>query len=78
MSWLLGLGLFIWSPKLYHQCKKEDWSKDLVSQFPTYEEYRKRGIGGVLLLHYELKSGVFEDRANGYAIVMFLDWRIPG
>lgn len=49
--------------KLYHQCKKEEWSKDLVSQFPTYEEYRKRGIGVVLLVDNQLVAG-----ASSYSV----------
>ena len=34
---------------LYHACRNEDWSKDLVSVYGDYEEYKKLGIGVVVL-----------------------------
>ena len=34
--------------RLYQMCKSEEWSADLVSQFPNYENYRKFGIGAVI------------------------------
>lgn len=49
--------------ELYHRCKEEDWSKDLVSQFPTYEEYKKMGIGVVLLVANQLAAG-----ASSYSV----------
>lgn len=49
--------------ELYHRCKEEDWSKDLVSQFPTYEEYKKMGMGVVLLVDNLLAAG-----ASSYSV----------
>lgn len=43
--------------ELYFKTMKADWSKDLCSQFPTYEGYRDRGIGVVALHEGELVSG---------------------
>ncbi len=37
---------------LYHQSKTESWSRDLCSQFPSYETYRAHGIG-FMVLHGE-------------------------
>ncbi len=30
---------------LYRQCLENDWSRDLVSQFPTYDDYKCLGLG---------------------------------
>lgn len=43
--------------KLYQMCKAEMWSADLVSQFPTYENYRKLGIGTVIRKENIIISG---------------------
>lgn len=32
----------------YHQCLANQWSKDLVSGFPTYEEFERLGLGYVV------------------------------
>lgn len=42
---------------LYHQCKAEAWSADLVSAFPSYENYRRLGIGVVISKDREILSG---------------------
>ena len=34
---------------LYHQIMQEKWSKDLCSQFPTYQDYDNLGLGYVTL-----------------------------
>lgn len=47
---------------LYHMCKSQAWSADLVSQFPTYEDYRRLGLGVVILKGQEVVSG-----ASSYA-----------
>lgn len=43
--------------KLYHQVKLEEWSKDLCSQFPAYEDYKSRGLGFVILHEGKVVSG---------------------
>lgn len=42
---------------LYHMCKSEAWSSDLVSQFSDYEHYRKFGIGVVICKETIILSG---------------------
>lgn len=42
---------------VYDEALKYDWSKDLVSQFPSWEEYEAHGIGVVVLFQGELVSG---------------------
>lgn len=34
---------------LYELCKKEPWSRDLVSQFPSWPSFQKLGVGLVVL-----------------------------
>lgn len=34
--------------RLYHLCRAEAWSADLVSQFSTYEKYQELGLGVVI------------------------------
>lgn len=43
--------------RLYQMCKSETWSRDLVSQFPTYELYRNLGIGAVICKNNMIISG---------------------
>lgn len=42
---------------LYQMCKAESWSADLVSQFPSYENYCKFGIGAVICKENIIISG---------------------
>jgi len=42
---------------LYHQCRAEAWSADLVSQFPNYEAYQKLGLGAVICQNNMIVSG---------------------
>ena len=46
----------------YKLCKSEAWSKDLVSQFSTYEKYRRLGIGVVIS-----KDGLIISGASSYS-----------
>lgn len=46
----------------YKLCKSEAWSKDLVSQFSTYEKYRRLGIGVVIS-----KDGLIISSASSYS-----------
>ncbi len=43
--------------RLYQLCKTEAWSTDLVSQFPSYEQYCKLGIGVVVCKDNLIVSG---------------------
>lgn len=42
---------------LYQMCRSESWSADLVSQFPSYEDYRRLGLGAVILKNNTIVSG---------------------
>lgn len=43
--------------RLYHICKSEQWSLDLVSQFKDYAEYEKWGLGVAALKDGKIVSG---------------------
>lgn len=43
--------------KLYWQCRNEEWSRDLVSQYEDYDKYCQLGIGVVILKNQEIVSG---------------------
>ncbi len=47
---------------LYEQCKSESWSCDLVSQFPTWEDFQNLGLGVVIL-----KDGIIVSGASSYS-----------
>ena len=48
--------------ELYELCWKNSWSQDLVSQYPTWETYRKLGLGVAVLRDATLAAG-----ASSYA-----------
>lgn len=52
---LLDEELFLW-------CKEQEWCEDWVSQYEDYEEYRKKGLGVVIL-----KDGVPVSGASSYS-----------
>lgn len=41
----------------YHQCLLEDWSRDFVSQFPSYEEFARLGLGVVAVKDGKMIAG---------------------
>lgn len=43
--------------RIYHMAGKEEWSSDLCSQFPTFADYRERGIGTAVLFDGMLAAG---------------------
>lgn len=48
--------------QLYHMCKSEPWSADLVSSFARYEDYSNLGLGAVIL-----KDNVIVSGASSYS-----------
>ena len=52
-----GYELRLIDQKLYDQCRQQEWSRDLVSQFPNYESYRQWGLGAAVLHGTELVCG---------------------
>lgn len=43
--------------ELYHKCLENGWSRDLVSNFPVYEDFSRLGLGFVILHKDEIVSG---------------------
>lgn len=41
----------------YYMCQKNEWSKDLVSQYKDYDMYKSLGLGAVVLMDEELVAG---------------------
>lgn len=42
---------------LFYKCRENAWSRDLISQYETYESYQKLGIGALILKDGEPVSG---------------------
>jgi Sortase and related acyltransferases len=62
-SLLLEFELHEVNEELFYQVKKEEWSKDLCSQFKTYRDYEKDGLGFVVL-----HNGVIVSGASSYIV----------
>ncbi|MHC1685921.1 MAG: GNAT family N-acetyltransferase [Clostridiaceae bacterium] len=45
------------SKEIFHSIKREQWSKDLCSQFSNYLQYEKMGIGFVIMDNSEIVCG---------------------
>jgi len=43
--------------EMYHLCRANEWSTDLVSQFQNYEMFQELGLGVVILQNGEIVSG---------------------
>ena len=43
--------------RLYDLARQEEWSSDQTSQFPTYEDFRRNGLGFAVLHEGQLVSG---------------------
>lgn len=61
---------------LYYACKNEDWSRDLVSVYGDYEEYKKLGIGVVALEGSEIVSGASSYSSYRSGIEIEVDTRL--
>lgn len=46
----------------YQMCKEDAWSADLVSQFKNYDDYKRLGLGVVIL-----KDGIIVSGASSYS-----------
>lgn len=57
-----GYTIHMINEQLYQMCKAETWSADLVSQFQNYEDYRKLGLGAVIL-----KDNIIVSGASSYS-----------
>lgn len=61
--------------QLYHMCKAESWSADLVSSFANYESYSKLGLGAVILRDNVIVSGASSYSAYREGIEIEIDTR---
>ncbi|MCI8853808.1 MAG: GNAT family N-acetyltransferase [Lachnospiraceae bacterium] len=61
---------------MYHQCRQEAWSRDLVSQFPDAESYERLGLGVVILHEGQLVSGASSYTRYREGIEIEIDTRI--
>lgn len=52
-----GYELHLMDEALYHMCRAETWSADLVSQFRDYDNYRSLGLGAVVTADHRIVSG---------------------
>ena len=57
-----GFTLQILDKEIYSLCQREEWSRDLVSQYPDYESYSRLGTGVAVMAGRELAAG-----ASSYA-----------
>lgn len=60
---------------LYQMCKAENWCADLVSQFPTYEQYQKLGLGVVICQNNQIVSGASSYSRYDKGIEIEIDTR---
>ena len=58
---------------IYQYAKCHEWTKDWVSQFPTWEEYEKNGLGVAVLKEGVPVSGASSYSANGKGIEIQID-----
>lgn len=61
--------------KMYHRCRQENWSRDLVSQFPDAETYERLGLGVVALHEGQLVSGASSYTCYREGIEIEIDTR---
>lgn len=52
-----GFELQMIDKDLYNKCRENAWSRDLVSNYGSYGEYEKLGLGAVILKNGEIISG---------------------
>ena len=60
---------------LYVSCKQNEWSKDFVSHYPTYEEFESSAIGVVALYNGEIAAGAssYSHYSKGIEIEIVTD-----
>lgn len=60
---------------LYQKCREQSWSRDLVSQFASYDMYSRHGLGFVVLKDDEIVSGASSYSAYRQGIEIEIDTR---
>ncbi len=59
--------------ELFHKCMSEQWARDLCSQFSSYAQYKKNGLGAVILHRDTLVSGASSYTAYKDGIEIEID-----
>lgn len=59
----------------YDMCRENSWANDLVSQFKDYQNYKKLGLGAVILKDGELVAGASSYSAYNEGIEIEIDTR---
>lgn len=60
---------------LYQKCREQSWSRDLVSQFASFDMYSRHGLGFVILKDGEIVSGASSYSAYRQGIEIEIDTR---
>lgn len=57
---------------LFNETRKEDWSRDLCSNFKSYETYEKYGLGYVVIHEEKIERGLYPswDAANKASVAL--------
>ena len=59
----LGFTMGLLDEETYHYCRENQWCRDWVSQFDSYEDFRHRGVGMVVK-----KDGIPVSGASSYSV----------
>lgn len=59
----------------YHMCQKNEWSKDLVSQYKDYDMYKSLGLGAVVLMDGDVVAGASSYSTYKEGIEIEIDTR---
>ena len=70
-----GYSMRLMDKSLYEVCREHTWSRDLASQFETYEDYERLGLGAVALYNNELVSGASSYTSYEGGIEIEIDTR---
>lgn len=62
--------------ELYQKCLENDWSRDLVAQYRDYEQYRRLGLGVVILQGQEIIAGASSYSSYEGGIEIEIDTRV--
>lgn len=70
-----GYELKLLDEEEYYMCQKNEWSKDLVSQYKDYNIYKSLGLGAVALLDGEVVAGASSYSTYKEGIEIEIDTR---
>lgn len=70
-----GFSLKLIDRELFERCLKQNWSRDFVSLYTGYEEYKKTGLGVVAVKDGEIVSGASSYSSYKEGIEIEIDTR---